>query len=250
MHKIASQIIKTDNFQLAINSNGNPNSEKLAICIPGRLDTKNYANFTSHLEYLGSQGFYAIAFDPPGTWDSPGGIDLYTTTNYIKAVNELIEHFGNKPTLLLGHSRGGAVSILASPNPNVTGIVLIMAAYDDPTPPNSEEVKKGFKVSFRDLPPGDKKTKKQKRFELPVNYWKDGEKYDVMGALKSCTKPKLLFYGTDDEFYTPEEIQEIYDAIPEPKILHELNSDHDYRYHPEIIEEVNKVVGEFLKKYE
>lgn len=243
------QLIKTKSFELAINTKGNPSSEKVAICIPGRLDTKDYANFTSHLEYLADNGFYAIAFDPPGTWESPGRIELFTTTNYIKAVDELIEYFGNKPTLLLGHSRGGAVSVLASTNPNVIGIVLVMAAYGDPTPPDQEEVKQGFKVSYRDLPPGDKKTEEQKRFELPVNYWTDGEKHNVMVTLKNCTKPKLLFSGTNDEFYTPSEIQEIYDAIPEPKMLHELNSDHDYRRHHEIIDEVNEVTGQFLDKY-
>ena len=90
-------LIKTKSFELAILAKGNRDSKKLAILIPGRLDTKNYANFISHAEYLASRGFFAVAFDPPGTWESPGGIDLYTTTNYIKAINELIEYFGNAP---------------------------------------------------------------------------------------------------------------------------------------------------------
>lgn len=242
-------IIKTKRFELAVNKKGDISAEKVVICLPGRLDTKDYACFTSHLEYLANKGFFAIAFDPPGTWDSPGSIDLYNTTNYVKAVNELIEYFGNKPTLLMGHSRGGAVSILASTNPNVIGIVMIMAAYGDPSPPEPDEIRKGFVVSYRDLPPADKKTEEKKRFELPVNYWLDSEKHDVLAVLKSCTKPKLLFSGTNDEYYTPQEVQEIYDSIPDPKMLHELNSDHDYRYHPEIIEAVNKITGEFLDKY-
>lgn len=243
------QLIKTKSFELAVNTKGNNTAAKLAISIPGRLDSKDYASFTSHLEYLANKGFYAVAFDPPGTWDSPGSIDLYTTTNYIKAVNELIEHYGNKQTILVGHSRGGAVAVLASSNPSVEAIILVMAAYDDPTPPDVEDVKKGFKVSFRDLPPGDKKTKEQKRFDLPINYWQDGKKYNVKEVLSSCTKPKLLFLGTEDEFYTTGEIEEIFNSIPEPKTLHVLNSDHDYRYYPGIIEEVNKVMGDFLNKY-
>ncbi len=243
------KLIETNSFELAVNTKGDEESSKLAICIPGRLDTKDYANFVSHLGYLANKGFYPISFDPPGTWDSPGSIDSYTTTNYIKAINELIEYFGNKSTVLLGHSRGGAVAALSSANPAVNAIVLVMAAYDDPTPPETEDIKKGFKVSFRDLPPGDKKTEEQKKFELPINYWEDGKKYDVKATLKGCTKPKLLFSGTEDEFYTPNEIQEIFDQIPEPKMLHVINSDHDYRYHPKVIEEVNKIMGDFLDKY-
>jgi len=81
------------------------------------------------------------------------------------------------------------------------------------------------------------------------NYFQDGQQYKPLISLKKCIKPKLLFSGTDDEFYTPKEIQEIYGAVPEPKILHELDSEYDYRYHPEFIDEVNEIAGQFLDKY-
>jgi len=47
----------------------------------------------------------------------------------------------------------------------------------------------------------------------------------------------------------PEAVKKAYQVAAEPKMIHELNSEHDYRLHPEIIEEVNKVVGLFLDKY-
>src|SRR3989344_5911947 len=106
-------ILKTKNFEVAVYIKGDPASAKLAIVTPGRLDTKDYLHNTSLVDYLANRGFYALSFDPPGTWESPGSIDLYTTTNYLKVVDELIEHFGNKPTLLAGHSRGGTVAMLA-----------------------------------------------------------------------------------------------------------------------------------------
>src|SRR5690349_20918923 len=109
------EMIKTRSFELAVNASGNKNASKLAIVIPGRLDTKDYAHNVSHVDYLSSKGYYAVSFDPPGTWDSPGDIELYSTTNCIKAVDELIEYYGNKPTLLLGHSRGGSIAMLAGP---------------------------------------------------------------------------------------------------------------------------------------
>lgn len=243
-------IIKTKSFQLAIISRGNKDSAKLAILIPGRLDTKDYANFVSHAEYFANQGFFALSFDPPGTWESPGKIDLYTTTNYIKAVNELIDYFGNKSTLLLGHSRGAAAAILASmSNPNIIGILSVMANYGIPTAASDEALKKGFQVSYRDLPPGTSKTKEQKEFLLPIAYWEDGKKYNVVQSLRECTKPKLLIYGTRDEFTTPEEVKKLYEIIPEPKMIKEIDSDHDYRYYPEAIKKVEQQIGQFLRKY-
>ena len=243
-------LIKTKSFELSVNTRGNENSKRLALVLPGRLDTKDYACFDSHIEYLASKGFFALSFDPPGTWESPGGIELFTTTNYIKAVNELIERFGNKPTFLIGHSRGGTTSILAgASNPHVVGFVPIMATYGEPTPPDPEAKKADVKISHRDLPPGTSKTKEQREFALPINYFIDGEKYNVVEILKNCEKPKLLLYGTRDEFTEPERVKEVFEMIPKPKMLHLLDTDHDYRYHPEITAEVNKVVGEFLDQY-
>jgi len=247
---MAMDLIKTKSFELAIFSEGNKNSGKLAVLLPGRLDTKDYANFVSHAEYLASRGFFVVALDPPGTWESPGGTDIYTTTNYLKATNELIEYFGSKPTLLLGHSRGGSVAILAGrSNPSVNGVVLIMANLGAPTAPPSQDVGAGFKISYRDLPPGTSKTIEQKKFVLPIFYWEDGKRYNPEQALRECTKPKLLIYGTRDEFTHPDEIKKIYEETLAPKMIKEIGSDHDYRYHPEAVEEVNKAVGQFLDNY-
>ena len=105
---MTTKMIKTKNFKLAIYSGGNEDANKIALVLPGRLDTKDYVHMTSHVDFLAERGYYALSFDMPGTWESPGNIAEYTTTNYIKAVNELVDYLGNKPTLLLGHSRGGA----------------------------------------------------------------------------------------------------------------------------------------------
>lgn len=243
-------LIKTKNFELAVNVKGDPDSRRLAIICPGRLDTKDYRCFDSHIEFLAGKGFYAVALDPPGTWESRGGIELFTTTNYIKAVNELIEFYGNKPALLVGHSRGGAVAnIVGTNNSNVIGIVTIMASLGVPSLPDKQDIKGGVNVDFRDLPPGDKKTIQQKRFEVPLAYFKDGQNYNDAEVLKGCMKPKLMFYGTEDEFNSTEEVREVFDAIPEPKELHELKCNHDYRYYPEIVKEVNRGMGLFIDRF-
>ena len=41
----------------------------------------------------------------------------------------------------------------------------------------------------------------------------------------------------------------MYDKLPEPKKLYEIDSEHDYRLHPEKIEEVNRVIEKFLEAY-
>jgi pimeloyl-ACP methyl ester carboxylesterase len=242
-------IIKTPSFELAIYAKGDPNSPQLALVIPGRLDTKDYAHNTSLVDLLSTKGYYALSFDPPGSWESPGSLELCTTTNYLKAVNELIEQFGNKPTLLLGHSRGGATAMLASPNPAVTGVVAIMASFGAPSPAPEEALRTGIDVHYRDLPPGTSKTAEKKKFAMPLNYFKDGQQYNPLATLQMFTKPKLLIYGDQDIFNTPAKVKEAYDLIPDPKMIHGVKSEHDYRLHPEVVEEINNTISEFLDEF-
>lgn len=243
-------IVETKSFQLAINSKGSPESPRLAIVMPGRLDTKDYDCFNRHLDYLAGKGFYAVALDPPGIWESPGGTELFNTTNYIQAVKELIEYFGNKPTLLLGHSRGGATATLTgTTHPNVVGLVLINPSLGSPTPPDAETLRTGVYVDYRDLPPGTEKTEKKKEFRSSLKYFEDGAKYDDSEILKTCTKPKIIFYATQDEFNEPEYVEEVFASIPEPKELYSINCKHDYRYYPEVVEEINREIGKFIDTY-
>ncbi len=242
--------IKTKSFELAVYINGNSDAKRLAIVIPGRVDSKDYINNISHVDYLASRGFLAISFDPPGVWESPGDITIYTTTNYIKAISELIHHFGDKPTLLIGHSRGGTVAMLEGiDDPNVIGLIAIMSYYGAPSAPDAESKKRGWVDEFRDLPPGDIKSKKKKHFKLPMSYFKDGESYEALEELKRCKKPKLFFYGSLDIMNDSEDIKKMYDESSGPKEIYEVKSEHDYRLHREVIKEINIVIGTFLDKY-
>lgn len=240
------KLIKTKNFELAVYVKGDENSSRLALVLPGRLDTKDYPHMRGHVEHLAARGYYALSFDPPGTWGSPGSIGLYTMTNYLKAINELVELYGNRPTVLMGHSRGGTMAMLAgSRNDHVTHIIAAMS-HSSINSPDKRRIKGEAEIAYRDMPPNDSKNKKE--FALPLNYFKDAFQYDVLDALRRCKKPKLFFLGSKDTLVTPEEVRDDYAVAAEPKRLYELNCDHDYRRYPSIIEEVNRVSGEFLNE--
>ena len=241
------KMLKTKSFELAIYARGDEISSRVAILLPGQLDTKDYAHMINHVDYMASRGYFAFSFDPPGTWESPGSIELYTMTNYLKAINELIDFFGNKPTILMGHSRGGSMAMLVGPiNKYVTHIIAVMS-NTAPSKVDKSKLINDVKISYRDMPPNDVKNKR--RFELPLNYFKDANKYNILTGLKNCHKPKLFFYSAKDVLVNPRSVQEAYNASGEPKVIHELKTEHDYRYHEDIIKEVNDVAGEFLGKY-
>lgn len=234
----------TSSFELAVYQKGDPDSDRVALVLPGRLDTKDYAHMVSHVNHLAALGYYALSFDPPGTWESPGGLNLYTTSNYVKAVNELIKILGNRPTLLMGHSRGGAVAMLSSDNPSVHGLVLAMANYGIPTPPDPEKIQGDVLIEYRDLPPGSRN--QDKKFLLPLAYFEDLGKHSPAEILKKFDGPKLMICGTHDKYIRPEKVCEIYEALKPPKEFLELDVDHDYRHHSDLINRVNQAITEFI----
>lgn len=243
------KLIKTNNFEVAANTAGNERSGRIAILMPGRLDTKDYANFVSHADFLATKGFFVVAIDPPGTWDSPGDLNNYTTSTYIEVINELVDHFGNKPTLLLGHSRGGATAMLASANPAVCGLALMNASYGNPTPPDPNRVNNGMLADSRDLPPGNVRTEKKKSFDLPITYFEDAVKHNPRKALGKFAGPKLLVHANKDEFTGLEQVKEIYDSISEPKMFLEIDSTHDYRLFPKAIQSANRALDKFVDDF-
>ncbi len=244
-------LIKTKSFELATYSKGDIKSDKFAIVLPGRLDTKDYPHIKSHVEFLSSKGYFALSFDPAGTWESSGDISLYSMTNYLKAINELIELFGNKPTLAVGHSRGGSMAMLAgTTNPKIEAFVSVMSNYSYKPEiygayPDEEWRNRGYEISKRDIPNSDE----FKEFKLPYSFLEDQIQYDMLEGLRNCTKPKMFFYGKNDTTVESHLVKTAFDNSAEPKEIHELNSDHDYRYKSEIISEVNKYLDEFVNKY-
>lgn len=242
-------MVLTKSFELAVYAKGDKQAPKLAIVIPGRLDTKDYVHMKSLVDYLASRGYCALSFDPPGSWESPGGIEAYTTTNTLQAIDELIALYGNRPTLLVGHSRGGSNALLAgTTNAHVTHIVAIMS-HTGPTTVGLPADKHSSSPTTRDMPPGTERTSERVPFDLPYAYFADQLQYDSLPALKDCSKPKLFFYGTRDVLVSKENVEAAYNASAEPKMIHALAAEHDYRLDPARIEEVNTVIGSFLDRY-
>lgn len=243
-------LLKTKSFELSVYSKGSINSDKLAIVLPGRLDTKDYPHMRSHVEYLASKGFFALSFDPPGTWESRGQIGLYTMTNYSKAIRELIEYFGNKPTLLVGHSRGGSMAMLAGTTiTKVIAFVSIMGSYSYKQDVNdhgeTDWKERGYLLEERD----GIKSNAGVSYKLPYSFYEDQIKYDMTESLKKCIKPKMFVYGKEDQWVEPGLVKKAFNISHKPKEINALDSGHDYRYKTDVVNEVNKLIGDFLDKY-
>lgn len=237
--------LKTENFTLAVYQKGSLDSKKLALVLPGRLDTKDYPHMHAHVDFLATKEYLALSFDPPGTWESEGDLSIFSTTNYLQAIKELIEYYG-KPTLLVGHSRGGGMAILAGTRlEEVEAFVVIMgrASYAQAT--DEDWSKKGVKKHVRDTPEGY--AEKTKTFMLPYAFVEDSWQYDSVENLKTCKKPKLFVAGSKDDLVDPVMVKETYELSAEPKQFVLLDSVHDYRLDEKKIQKINELIGEFIQ---
>jgi pimeloyl-ACP methyl ester carboxylesterase len=241
-------IVRTESFELGCYIAGDEESDKLALVLPGLLDTKDYSHMRSHTEFLAALGYYAISFDMPGTWESGNSIEEYSTTNSLRAVNELITRH-NRPTLLVGHSNGGRLALLSSiRNSEVEACIAIMNAPTFVRASNYHDRKvtwkaEGTKTIFRDEPahPGQ-----QRRFDVPFSFCVDADKYDARIGLDGLKIPKLFIAGEHDTTVTPEDVRQSFEIAAEPKKMTTIDSDHNYRRHPNVISEVNQLIQKFL----
>lgn len=243
-------LIQTKSYQLAVYEKGAADAPKLAVVLPGRLETKDYIHLKSHVSALSELGFHAIAFDPPGSWDSPGMVEDYTVTNYLNAAHEVVEYFGNRPTLLVGHSLGGSIAALAGvSNSHVMAYVGLMSLANGPRTTEDPKWEADGTVTFyRDLPPGNHHTSKQKRYDLPYSFFEDALAHNIIRALQTCDKPKLFVTGKYDTQNQTSRPPEVYACVAELKKLVEIESPHSYRYSEAIISQINILLKKFVEQ--
>jgi len=163
-------------------------------------------------------------------------------TNYIQAVEEVVEYFGSKPTIVIGHSMGGSMAMFSAiNNVNVIGFVAIMSPYKfDHLVDRIEGA-----TSKRDLPDD---SGKERTYNVPKTFFEDVLRYNATKGLRVLKKPKLFISGENDTTITPQTISEIFEVSADPKELISVKSDHDYRNNPAMITEINSIIIDWLKR--
>ena len=43
--------------------------------------------------------------------------------------------------------------------------------------------------------------------------------------------------------------EKLFAKVPEPKVVRNVDCDRDYRYYPEVIEQINGEIGKFVDEY-
>ncbi|WP_222984514.1 bifunctional alpha/beta hydrolase/OsmC family protein [Flagellimonas meishanensis] len=204
--------------------------------------TKNLLAVKNISKALTSNGFGVLRFDFTGLGESEGD---FANTNFSGNVEDLVaaadylkEHY-EAPTLLIGHSLGGAAVLFAAAQiPAVNAIATIGA------PSNPVHVKHLFKSELDEIQKQGEATVNLggRDFKIKRQFVEDLERKSLPETVKALRKPLLIMHSPQDDTVGIKNAEEIYIAAHHPKSFvsldgadHLLSKKEDSRYVGEVI---------------
>nr|WP_299343901.1 bifunctional alpha/beta hydrolase/OsmC family protein [Allomuricauda sp.] len=198
---------------------------------------------------LTANGFAVLRFDFTGLGESEGD---FADTNFSGNVEDLVaaadylkENY-TAPTLLIGHSLGGAATIFAAADiKSVNALVTIGA------PANPVHVRHLLKSGLEEIESkGEAVVNLSGRdFKIKKQFLDDLETKSLATTAKSLRKPLLIMHSPQDDTVSIKNAEEIYVAAHHPKSFvsldgadHLLSNKEDSRY-------VGEVIAGWAKRY-
>jgi len=188
---------------------------------------KNLLAIKNISKSLTSSGFGVLRFDFTGLGESEGD---FAETNFSGNVEDLIAAAAylrdtyKEPSLLIGHSLGGAAAIIAASKiPSIKAIATIAA------PSNPVHVKNLLRSDIEEIKLKGKAVVNigGRDFTIKKQFLEDLETRTLAQIVKELRKPILIMHSPQDQIVTIKNAEEIYVAAHHPKSFVSLDgADH------------------------
>lgn len=211
--------------------------------------TKNLSAVRNISKALTNNGFAVLRFDFTGLGESEGD---FADTNFSGNVEDLLaasnylEENYQSPTLLIGHSLGGAAVIFAATEiPSVNAIATVGA------PSNPVHVKHLFKSGIEEI----KETGQAivnlsgRDFTIKKQFLDDLETKSLPETAKALRKPLLIMHSPQDDTVGIKNAEEIYVAAHHPKSFVSLDSADHLLFNKKDSQYVGDVISGWAKRY-
>lgn len=195
------------------------------------------------------EGFAVLRFDFTGLGESEGE---FSETNFSSNVNDLLDaclHLDSKgisPTILVGHSLGGAAVLAAGPMINSVKAVATIGAPYEP-----EHVLHQIEGQMDEIMEHGQATVNLggRPFRIKKQFIEDVEKIRRPDYIRSLHKALLVLHSPQDEIVSIDDAARIYKAATHPRSFvdldgadHLLTNEKDAHY-------VGKIIGEWARRY-
>ncbi|EDM44668.1 OsmC family protein [unidentified eubacterium SCB49] len=212
--------------------------------------TKDFSAVRNVSKALASEGFGVLRFDFTGLGDSDGDFE---DTNFSSNVEDLVQaaNFLTKeykaPSLLVGHSLGGAAAIFAASEiPTIQALATIGA------PSNPVHVRKQFGAKAEEVESKGKATVSLagRDFIFKKQFFDDLENQSCgAAASKLDGKALLIFHSPQDATVSIKNAEEIYHAAKHPKSFVTLDGTEHLLIDKKSASYVGKVIAGWAARY-
>lgn len=188
---------------------------------------KNFHAPSKISKTLASKGFGVLRFDFTGLGDSEGDFEDTSFSGNVEdliAAADFLEKEYNAPTLIIGHSLGGAAALFAAKR-----IDSVKAMVTINSPSNLSHVKKHFESSLSEI---EKEGSANiniggRSFRIKKTFIDDLEKNNDKEGFNEIRKPLLIMHSPQDEIVSIDHAEELYKAAWHPKSFISLDgADH------------------------
>lgn len=189
--------------------------------------TKNLTAISNISRELTQAGFGVLRFDFTGLGESEGDFsdtDFSGNVEDLVAASDFLEQNYAPPTLIVGHSLGGAAALFAAASINYIQAVVTIAAPAEP-----DHVKYLFHNSLDEIEKNGKaKVMLEGRpFTIGKNFVEDLLSHRLLEEVRKLRKPLLIFHSPQDKIVDITNAEKIYKAAFHPKSFVSLNgADH------------------------
>lgn len=198
---------------------------------------------------LTASGFAVLRFDFTGLGESEGDFE---DTNFSGNVSDLVaaarflEQYYEAPTLLVGHSLGGAAVIFAAAK-----IASICAVATIGAPSNPIHVKHLFKSTIPEIEASGKAVVNLsgRDFTIKKQFLDDLDTNSLMTIVKELRKPILILHSPQDDTVGIKNAEEIYVAAHHPKSFVSLDGADHLLTRKEDSQYVGALIAGWSKRY-
>ncbi len=186
--------------------------------------SKDLNTMTRLAKGLADDGFAAMRFDFTGLGESGGDFAETSVSANVadltRAAASLIQA-GFGPCGLLGHSLGGAASILAAHRLKTVRSLVTLSA-----PADTGHVRHLFAEQLPELEAGAPATITiaQRSFQLNPGFVDDLQCHDVVSRVSQLGRPYCIIHATDDDVVGYDNAEQLHRAATHPKRLVTLES--------------------------
>ncbi|PIE50210.1 MAG: alpha/beta hydrolase [Flavobacteriales bacterium] len=216
----------------------------LVVFLHGYKGYKDWGAWDLMCKAIANQGFYVVKFNSShnGTsLEKPNefaDLESFGQNNYTKEladIQKVIDVFSEKKEVdnrkisLIGHSRGGGLSIIqAFENPKIKALITLASVSSLDRFPKGEKweewKEKGVFYAFN----GRTKQQMPHYFQFFEDYQQNKERLNVQKAVENLDKPYLIIHGTEDKAVDFSNAEQLHQWNTKSKLIKIDNANHTF----------------------